>query len=118
MYTGTTPAAVMLKSGSSFFKRAKYKLEFTLPGYGTKTSTLEADVNGWYFGNLVFGGAIGMLIVDPASGAMYRIAQKDVQVALTKVEALNFPKASPNDLQIVSIDQVPAALRARMVPLK
>ncbi len=118
VYTGTTPAAVMLKSGSSFFKRAKYKLEFTLPGYGTKTSTLEADVNGWYFGNLVFGGAIGMLIVDPASGAMYRIAQKDVQVALTKVEALNFPKASPNDLQIVSIDQVPAALRARMVPLK
>ena len=118
VYTGTTPAVVILKSGSSFFKREIYKLDFNMPGYGTKTTTLEADVNGWYFGNLVFGGAIGMLIVDPASGAMYRIAQKDVQVSLSKTEAMNFLKPSPTDLQIVSIDQVPTALRDHMVPLK
>lgn len=119
VYTGVTPAAVVLKSGSSFFKREMYKINFTLPGYSPTTTMLEADVNGWYFGNLLFGGAIGMLIVDPATGSMYRISQSALQpVNLVKLEALSLPPTSPNGLQIVSIDQVPASLRAAMVPLK
>lgn len=119
VYTGTTPAAVVLKSGSSFFKREIYKIDFKMPGYSTKTATLEADVNGWYFGNLLFGGAIGMLIVDPATGSMYRISQQALQtVNLTKLEAVNWPQKALNGLEIVSIDQVPAALRTEMVPLK
>lgn len=30
-------------------------------------------MDGWYIGNLLFGGLIGMLIVDPATGAMYKL---------------------------------------------
>lgn len=119
VYTGTTPAAVVLKSGSSFFRREIYKIDFTMPGYAPKSTSLEADLNGWYFGNLVFGGAIGMLIVDPATGSMYRIAQEALQpVTLTKLEAFNLTQPALQGLQIVSIDQVPAALRSQMVPLK
>ena len=119
VYAGTTPAAVVLKSGSSFFKREIYKIDFKMPGYSPKTTTLEADLNGWYFGNLIFGGALGMLIVDPATGSMYRISQEALQTAnLTKLEAMTRPPVAPGGLEIVSIDQVPADLRAAMVPLK
>ena len=118
VYSGTTPAAVSLKSGSSFFKREIYTLKFSMPGYDTKTTQLEADVNGWYFGNIVFGGFIGLLIVDPATGAMYRIGEKQLSATLTQVQGLNLPVAAPNGLQIVSIEQVPAELRTQMVPVK
>lgn len=47
VYSGTTPAAVSLNPGSSFFNREKYTLKFTMPGYETKKTMLEADVNGW-----------------------------------------------------------------------
>lgn len=30
-------------------------------------------MNGWYIGNLLFGGIIGLLIVDPATGAMWTL---------------------------------------------
>ncbi|WP_174263189.1 CsgG/HfaB family protein [Citrifermentans bemidjiense] len=30
-------------------------------------------MNGWYWGNIVFGGVIGLLIVDPATGAMWKM---------------------------------------------
>ena len=118
VYAGSTPAAVSLKSGASYFRREKYKVTFTLPGYDARTVALDADVNGWYFGNLVFGGAVGFLIVDPATGAMYRLTQQAVQENLTPTRAFNSEEAGPNDLRIVSIDQVPSDLRRQMIPLK
>ena len=118
VFSGVTPAAVQLKSGSSFFNREKYTLKFTMPGYDPKTAQLEADVNGWYFGNIVFGGFIGLLIVDPATGAMYRIAQKEVQVALSQTQGFNnAPGADPNGLQILSITQIPANQRHLLIPV-
>lgn len=118
VYSGVTPAAVSLKSGSSFFSREKYTLKFTMPGYETKTTMLEADINGWYFGNLVFGGFIGLLIVDPATGAMYRISQQSVSVALSQAQGFNVPNADPNGLKIVSIDQIPDNQRQFLVPVR
>lgn len=117
VYSGTTPAAVSLKSGSSFFNREKYTLKFTMPGYETKTTMLEADLNGWYFGNLLIGGALGMLIIDPATGAMYRIDQKAVSVAMSQAQGFNVPDADSNSLKIVSIDQIPDSQRQFLVPV-
>ena len=34
---------------------------------------IQGKLDGWYFGNLLFGGLIGMVIVDPITGAMYRL---------------------------------------------
>lgn len=118
IFTGTTPAAVQLKSSAGFFQRAKYSIKFTKAGFATQTIPLEADVNGWYFGNLLFGGLIGMLIVDPATGAMYRIPQKDVQVALAQTTAFDLNPTNPTGLRIVSLDEVPASARALMVKVQ
>jgi hypothetical protein len=42
-------------------------------GYETKKINVECSINGWYFGNIVFGGLIGFLIVDPVTGAMFKL---------------------------------------------
>lgn len=115
VYSGVTPAQVRLKSNAGFFRRAQYTINFTKAGFAPKAIPLEADLNGWYFGNLLFGGAIGMLIVDPATGAMYRISQRDVQAALVPTTAFELNPTAPNGLRIVSLDEVPAATRALMV---
>jgi len=30
-------------------------------------------MSGWYWGNILIGGLIGMLVVDPLTGAMYKL---------------------------------------------
>lgn len=117
VYTGVTPAAVVLKSGAGYFQRQIYTVKFSKNGYSEKAMTLEADLNGWYFGNLVFGGFIGLLIVDPATGAMYRIADRDLQGVLSETTAQLNPFDSKG-LQIVSVEDVPSNLRSKMVPLQ
>jgi hypothetical protein len=39
-------------------------------GFQSRERKVDGTVNGWYFGNVVFGGLIGMIAVDPATGAM------------------------------------------------
>lgn len=68
--TRTTPATLMLPSASGFFSSQTYTFESSL---GTKT--ISGNLNGWYFGNFIFGGLLGLLIVDPATGAMWRLPE-------------------------------------------
>ena len=42
--------------------------------------TRDAYLNGWYIGNVVFGGLIGLLIVDPETGAMWRLDENPIGV--------------------------------------
>lgn len=80
--TGVTPQTVSLDSSNGYFKPAKYVIDFTGNG-ATRTVPLNASINGWYFGNILLGGAgivIGMLVLDPATGAMWRL---DKNVATT-----------------------------------
>ena len=65
----TTPASVTLKRSRGFFAPEQYKLTFDAPGYYPSEIQLNATINGWYMGNVFFGGLLGLLIVDPATGA-------------------------------------------------
>ena len=73
VYRGRTPAAMSLKSGSGFFTKESYTVTLSMNGYDTKKVNVECKLNGWYFGNVLIGGLIGMLIVDPLTGAMYKL---------------------------------------------
>jgi hypothetical protein len=44
---------------------------------------VHATINGWYFGNLAFGEMIGMLVVDPLTGAMDTLKPDHIDQALT-----------------------------------
>jgi hypothetical protein len=71
VHTGTTPFSVSLKRGGGYFAKAKYDFRATVAGRPDQKASTHARLNGWYFGNIVFGGLIGILIVDPVSGAMW-----------------------------------------------
>lgn len=85
VHTGATPATVYLKSGSGYFNGETYKVNFSKEGYQKALLTLDSEMNGWYFGNLLFGGFIGFLIVDPASGAMFKLPES-ANVELPKID--------------------------------
>jgi len=78
VHTAQTPTTVSLSAKEGFFTKADYDVEVRLPGYGESHTKLSAHLNPWYFGNIIFGGVIGLFIVDPATGAMWKL--KDPQV--------------------------------------
>lgn len=81
-FSGTSPSTAMLESGNGYFTSAKYTVTATKDGYATNTYPIQSSLDGWYFGNILFGGLIGMLIVDPITGAMYQIDTPSVNMSL------------------------------------
>lgn len=73
MYKGGTPVTLTLNSSVSYFRRAWYEVKASKDGFEPGKGLLTARVDPYYYGNIFFGGLIGMLIVDPASGAMFRL---------------------------------------------
>jgi hypothetical protein len=107
IHTGLTPATVTLNRGAGYFKAESYTVRYEKAGYEPKEFSVAGNVNGWYFGNIIFGGLVlGMLIVDPLSGAMFTLDGDKVDHALQAVGS----SASKADgsLTVVSIDKVPA----------
>lgn len=86
--TGVTPGKVTLKKGAGYFKGGSYTVTLSKPGYVPSNVHLDSSVSGWYMGgNLLVGGLIGYLAVDPATGAMWKLQPENVQVALTSLTA-------------------------------
>jgi len=92
IYLGNTPATVKLKAGAGFFSRAEYQVKFSSPGYDDKIVPITFKLDGWYFGNILFGGLLGMLIIDPATGAMWKIETEFLNETLSKSTASNWPR--------------------------
>jgi hypothetical protein len=69
--TAITPCRVNLNRGRGYFVGARYTVHATVNGYPDRDVKIDPSLNPWYAGNLVFGGLIGMLVVDPLTGAMY-----------------------------------------------
>ena len=106
IHTGTTPVTLTLKRGAGYFKSEVYTVVLTKEGFDKKEITIAGTVNGWYIGNILFGGLIGMLAVDPVTGAMYSFPDS-VSGAL-QAQATDTPKTSMSrdTLTIVSTDSL------------
>jgi hypothetical protein len=115
VFKGKTPTVVHLKSGSGFFAKESYVIRYSRPGYEDKTVNVECKLNGWYFGNIIFGGAIGLLIVDPATGAMYKLNGKGTSQILTPTQQATTHQRS---LKIMDIATIPADWHEKLVALK
>ncbi|MFA6162397.1 MAG: hypothetical protein WC685_03095 [Methylobacter sp.] len=68
---GQTPATITLESGAGYFKKADYTVQVFKPGFQSQTYRLNSYINDWYWGNVL--NPIGMLLVDPATGAMWSL---------------------------------------------
>lgn len=117
MQRGTTPMTMTLASSRGYFSPAAYTFSFDKEGYLPATTSLSANMNGWYIGNLLFGGLIGFLIVDPATGAMWRLDNRvystlspdpNAQVKTNKLEVTSTP-AKPQAID--STDDVETQLK-------
>ncbi len=86
VFEGQTPTTVNLKTSlNGYFNPQKYTVIASKDGYKTHTSVLDWHVSGWYYvGNLVFGGILGYLIIDPITGNMYYL-DEEVNLNMTPI---------------------------------
>lgn len=110
IFSGQTPATLKLKAGSGFFGKARYQVTFSKAGYDTKTVPVDFKLDGWYFGNLLLGGLIGMLIIDPATGAMYKLETEFLNETLIQATASN----QNNGLKVYDLNEIPAAWKGHL----
>ena len=80
---GKTPCTVSLDPKRGYFKGQSYMLKLELTGYKTAEIELRPTLSGWYFGNIVFGGLIGMVAVDPVTGSMWNIEPDKIDQKLS-----------------------------------
>jgi hypothetical protein len=111
--TNTTPFVAQLPTKYGYFKGQRYRLVFELPAHAPAEVKLEPSLSGWYFGNIVFGGLIGMLIVDPLTGAMYNLTPEKIEQPLSTSQAQLI--RSGNGFLVVLASQLTEHERVAMV---
>ena len=96
VFNGVTPASITLKKHKGYFSGHTYTFSFTKAGYDEHIELLSAEASDWYvWGNLLIGGLIGWVLVDPATGAMWTYDQENLNVALTKSGAAHAAPLQP-----------------------
>ncbi|MEW6777653.1 MAG: PEGA domain-containing protein [Bdellovibrionota bacterium] len=73
---GRTPVGLRLK------RKQRNVVRLELEGYVPYEIQLHREVSGWFFGNLILGGLVGMAI-DAGTGGMYSLEPEEVQTRLT-----------------------------------
>jgi uncharacterized protein YceK len=72
---GSTPLVVELK------RKDNHIIKIEMAGYFPHEATLTRSTSGWIWGNLAFGGLIG-LVVDAMTGGMYKLEPKEIAAVL------------------------------------
>jgi hypothetical protein len=115
IYKGSSPATVELKAGAGYFSRAEYRVRISAAGYEEKIVPVNFKIDGWYWGNLLIGGLLGMLIIDPLTGAMWKISDPIINETLVKSTS---PTSNVPTLQIIDISSVPERYRDKLEQIK
>ncbi|PYP11342.1 MAG: PEGA domain-containing protein [Gemmatimonadetes bacterium] len=77
---GTTPVAAKLA------RKRSHRITVTMPGYQQFEMVTTRKTSGWVWGNIVFGGLIG-LIVDASTGGLYDVRPEQVNAQLARTGA-------------------------------
>lgn len=118
IFKGNTPTTVNLqKSDGSYFGGKSFVVNITKDGYKAQSIPVKSNANGWYIGgNLIFGGLIGWLVVDPLNGNMYKLSPEAVSSNLGQETAHN--NKADGAISVVLLDDVPEHLLSQMQPLR
>lgn len=87
---GKTPFEVRLK------RKKEHHVMIKLEGYKTFETNLTKKFNAWYIGNIGLGGLIG-IIIDPITGAMYKLSPSEIKAEMQKGVAF---KSNKNNIYI------------------
>lgn len=114
--SGETPMTLDLDKGHGYFDGAEYLIEIQKPGFKTHSFSITSSVSGWYMaGNILIGGLIGWLIVDPTSGAMWTLdANTSANVMIDQRKVAGVEKA----LKILLLEEAPEHVKKKMIPVK
>jgi len=82
VFRGKTPTTVLLKKKTGYFNGADYYITAKHDGYAERVVSIDRGMSWWYAGNIIFGGLIGFLIVDPATGSMWTIDENPPMIIL------------------------------------
>lgn len=113
IFEGKTPTSLPLEKKKGYFSGKKYDVKILKDGYDEQTVTVDTKVGGWYIGNLLFGGIIGLLIIDPATGAMWVLDTNEVNVTFNALK--QGAMIEPNKANIVLLQDVPLSLQDKMI---
>ncbi len=116
LHEGKTPTTITLKTGGGYFKGKEYTVHMSKEGFDEQTVVIKKQLNAWYLGNIIFGGLIGLLIVDPATGAMWTLNPQDINISLNK--KITEADKDHKTLTVISLEDVPSNLRDKMVRIK
>ena len=111
VYNGSSPTIVNLKSSAGFFSKAEYQVKISSNGFAEQIIPVNYKLNGWYFGNILIGGLIGMLIIDPVTGVMWKLDTPPLNITLTKSAATT----ELPTLKIVDMASLPQNLKDQLV---
>jgi hypothetical protein len=67
-------------------RKDNHVVKLTLPGYAPAEMTLTRKTSGWVWGNIVFGGLIG-LAVDAMTGGLYNLTPEQLSSTLASQKA-------------------------------
>ena len=79
VFTGQTPELLSLDSGAGFFQGETYTIEYAKDGYNTSSRVINSEFDAWVIGNIFIGG-LGGIIIDGATGAMWKLEQPQVHI--------------------------------------
>jgi hypothetical protein len=108
---------VALNRSAGYFKGGSYTIRISKDGYRDQNLQIQSSINGWYIGNIIFGGLIGWVIVDPITGAMYSLPDSAYATLEANGKASIYKDAKPGDLVITDLASVPEELRPLLVAL-
>jgi hypothetical protein len=74
---GKTPMTIQIEKGD------KNQFKLMKEGYSTIEKPLETEVDGWFWGNIIFGGVLGST-TDNMSGNMYEFTPNSYMIELKK----------------------------------
>jgi hypothetical protein len=114
IFNGETPATVTLSKKRGYFAGKTYHVTVQKPGYKPFEVTLNTEVSAWYVGgNIVLGGLIGWLIVDPLTGGMWTIAPEEIDATMQSMVS----EFNDGTLAIALRESVPPGLRDGLIAL-
>ncbi|MXW05234.1 MAG: PEGA domain-containing protein [Gemmatimonadetes bacterium] len=93
-HLGITPLFIELK------RKDQHIVNISLDGYHTARLTLQRKASGWVWGNIIFGGIIG-LAVDAITGGLYKL--EPAQLSTTLVSQSSTVHRSDEGIYIVTV---------------
>jgi hypothetical protein len=84
IYKGATPDTVTLERGSGYFRKSEYFVHLSKEGFEEQIIPVYHKINRYYYTNIPFLNLLGLLIIDPVSGAMWSPTINEIKVEMIK----------------------------------